>query len=454
MNKEIFRKYDIRGIVDKDLDSTKAELIGKAYGSYIKREGGKNIVVGRDCRITGPAYKDALIRGILSTGCNVVDVDLVPTPLLYFAIIKLEKDAGITVTASHNPPEYSGFKMRFGNKPVFGDAIEEIYNIIERSDFETGQGEKSSTSIIDTYVNDVLSKISLNSEFKVVIDAGNGTAGLVAPQLLEKLGCKVTGLFLEPDGNFPNHLPDPTVPEFIADLIAKVKESGADVGIGYDGDSDRLGAVDEFGNIVWADQLMVLFARQILDRNPENRNIVFDVKCSQALVEEIEKHNGIPVIWKTGYPMIQDKMAETGALLGGEMSGHIYLSDNFYGFDDGIYASCRLLEIMSEKEMTLSELVCDIPKYVSTPEIRVECPEEEKFELVEKLKADFKKDFDSLDIDGIRVLFDGGWALMRASNTQPVIVFRFEAKTDSQLEDIKELVREKFRKFSSIVPSF
>ncbi len=454
MNPEIFRMYDIRGIAGKDLDADRVRMIGRAYGTYIRRKGGESIVVGRDCRLTGPEYSEALIDGILSTGCDVFDVGLVPTPLLYFAIIKLGKDAGITVTASHNPPEYSGFKMRFRNKPVFGDAIQEIYKFIKDGDFETGSGQRASSEIIERYIDDVASKISLKPGFNVVMDAGNGTAGLVAPELLKRLGCNVTGLFLDPDGNFPNHLPDPTVRKYMSDLIAEVKKTGADIGIGYDGDADRLGAVDSGGNIVWADHLMILFARQILGRNPHNRNIVFDVKCSQALVDEIEKHNGIPVIWKTGYPMIQDKMAETGALLGGEMSGHIYLSDDFYGFDDGIYASCRLLEIMSDSGKSLSELVSDIPRYVSTPEIRLECPEAEKFGLVEKLKADFRREYKSIEIDGIRVLFDGGWALMRASNTQPVIVFRFEAKTLSRLEEIKKIVTEKVRKYSTVEPSF
>ena len=452
MESEIFREYDIRGTVGETLDVDGALKIGKGFGTYLKGYGGKTVVVGRDNRLSSFDLQQATIAGVLSTGCQVIDVGQLPTPAFYFSVIHLKADGGMVVTASHNPPQYNGFKMRRGEDAVFGEEIQKIRKIIEAGSFKMGEGEKEAQEVIDDYLSAIKSRIKLKRPLKVVVDAGNGTTGPLVTRVLKDLGCELTELYCEPDGMFPHHLPDPTVEEYLVDLIAKVKETGADVGVGLDGDGDRLGAVDEKGNIVWGDKLLSLFAREIIERKPAS--VVFDVKCSQALIETIEQFKGTPVMWKTGYPNIQSKMKEVRAPVGGEMSGHFYFMDDYFGFDDGIFASCRLLQILSATDETLSQLLSAIPFYQSTPEIRTECSEKDKFRIVKELKDYFKKKFETIEVDGIRILFEDGWALIRASNTQPIIVLRFEAKTKEKMEEIKKIVRDKLSTYPSVTISF
>ncbi len=452
MDSEMFREYDIRGIVGESLDTDGALKIGKGFGTYLSNFGEKTVVVGRDVRLSSFDLQQAVMEGLISTGCHVIDVGQVPTPTFYFSVIHLKADAGMVVTASHNPAQYNGFKMRRGENAVFGEMIQEVRKIIDKGDYKTGKGDREEREVIDDYLAAIKSRITLKRTLKVVADAGNGTAGPIATSVLKDLGCELIELYCEPDGSFPNHLPDPTVEENLVDLIAKVRETGADVGVGYDGDGDRLGAVDEKGGVVWGDQLLSLFTRDIITRKPAS--VVFDVKCSQALIETISQSGGTPVMWKTGYPNIQAKMKEVQAPLGGEMSGHFYFMDDFFGFDDGVFASCRLIQLLSATDKTFSQLLSAIPRYQSTPEIRTECSEKDKFRIVQELKEYFKEKYDTIDVDGIRILFDGGWALIRASNTQPILVLRFEAKPEQKMEEIKKIVRDKLSSYPSVAMDF
>ncbi len=449
---KIFREYDIRGIVGDDITENVVNLIGKAFGTYIKRNGGKQIVVGRDVRLSSEMFDNALSEGIIASGCDVISIGEVPTPIVYFSMFNLPVDGGIVVTASHNPKEYNGLKFRKGHFPFYGKEIQELRKIIETNDFMEGKGKRSEHDNLEPYLDAIRERIKFKRGLKVVVDAGNGTTGTIAPGLLKELGCEVVELYCTPDGNFPHHLPDPTVPEYMADLTEKVKEEKADLGIGFDGDGDRIGVIDNRGEMIWGDKLLILYGREILNR--EKASVVFDVKCSQALIEEIERMGGKAVMSSTGYPLVQAKMREHGALLGGEMSGHMYFSDNYYGFDDAVFAACRLLEILSSTERSLSEIMKDFPVYYATPEIRADCPDEVKFGIANELKNYFEKKYDAIDIDGIRILFGDGWALIRPSNTQPAIVLRFEAKTEERLEEIKGLVRDKLKEFSSVVINF
>lgn len=444
INPQIFREYDIRGIAGEDLTPGVVEILGRAYGTYLKKQGGINVVVGRDCRLSSEAFRDALIKGILSTGCNVVDVGICPTPLLYFAIIDLKQDGGMMVTGSHNPPDYNGFKLCVGSVTLHGEQIQEIRRICEKAQFAEGTGLLSHREIIPVYQNWVQSNIRIERSLRVVIDAGNGTGGVVAAPLLRRLGCEVIELYCEMDGRFPNHHPDPTIEANLQDLIARVRQEGADLGIGYDGDADRIGVVDEKGDILWGDMLMILFSREILARKP-GAVIISEVKSSQRLFDDIERHGGRPIMWKTGHSLIKQKMKDEKAELAGEMSGHIFFADRFFGHDDAIYASCRLLEILSRTERTLSQLLDDVPKTCVTPEIRIEFPEDKKFEIVRKAQQYFKSRYKVVDIDGARIIFNDGWGLIRASNTQPVLVLRFEARTKERLEEIRSLVEEKLK---------
>lgn len=452
MEAEIFREYDIRGVVGETLDTDGALKIGKGFGTHIGNYGGKVVVVGRDNRLSSFGLQQATIEGLISTGCQVIDVGQVPTPTFYFSVIHLKADGGMVITASHNPPQYNGFKMRRGEKAVFGEEIQEIRRIIEAGNFKVGEGKRETREVIDDYLSAIKSRIRLKRRLKVVVDAGNGTTGPIVTRLLRDLGCELTELYCDPDGTFPHHLPDPTVEKYLVDLIAKVKETGADVGVGLDGDGDRLGAVDEKGGIVWGDQLLSLFTREIIKRKPAS--VVFDVKCSQALIETIKQCGGTPVMWKTGYPNIQAKMKEVQAPVGGEMSGHFYFMDDYFGFDDGIFASCRLIQILSGTDEALSQHLSTIPFYQSTPEIRTECAEKDKFKIVQELKDYFKGKYETIDVDGIRILFEDGWALIRASNTQPILVLRFEAKTGQKMEEIKKIVRDKLTTYPSVTIGF
>jgi phosphomannomutase/phosphoglucomutase len=409
----------------------------------------KKITVGRDVRLSSERIKGAFVKGITSTGCNVIDIGEVPTPVLYFSIVHLKADGGVMVTGSHNPIEFNGLKMSEGISSVYGEDIQKLKEIIEQNDFVTGHGKVEQKDLFSDYTNTIKSKIKLDRKLKIVVDAGNGTAGVVAPQLWSDLGCDVTCIYCEPDGHFPNHLPDPTVPKYVKDLQKKVTETGADVGIGYDGDGDRLGAIDEKGRMIFADRLIALFSRDVLKRNP-GAKIVFDVKCSQALPEYIQKYGGKPLMWKTGHSLLKAKMKEEHSPFAGEMSGHIFFADDYFGFDDAIYSSGRLLEIISKSEKKLSELIDEIPYFISTPEIRVDCSDDVKFDVVADIAKSFKKQYETIDIDGARVLFGDGWGLVRASNTQPVLVLRFEAKTEQRLKDIKDIFKKKMREYPAI----
>ena len=443
MNPLIFREYDIRGVVDKDLDGEIVEKIGRAYGTFIQKASGKEVVVGRDVRLSSEPYNRSLIRGIVETGCNVLDVGVVSTPILYFSIIHYKKSGGVMITGSHNPIDYNGFKLCHGISSIYGEQIQELRKIIEENTFLSGSGEVSTDNPTPDYMNEVLTRVKVEKPLKVVVDAGNGTGGSIAPNLFRKLGCIVVDLYCEPDGRFPNHLPDPTIPEFLTDLIERVRSEKADLGIGLDGDADRIGAIDNQGNIVWGDKLLALYSREVLKRGKQK--IIFDVKCSQGLIEDIESHGGIPVMWKTGHSLIKKKMKDENAPLAGEMSGHMFFADNYYGYDDAIFAGARLLELLSRTDKSLNELVSEIPGYIATPEIRLSCSDESKFQVVDEAKKYFSARYKTIDIDGVRILFPDGWGLVRASNTQPVIVARFEAKTEEKLQEIRDTVMKKLK---------
>jgi phosphomannomutase/phosphoglucomutase len=452
VNPQIFREYDIRGIVGQDLTEPVAEELGKAYGTMVVRElgEGKKVSVGYDVRSSSPKLAAALSRGVISTGVDVIDIGLVPTPLLYFSLFHLDVAGGIAVTGSHNPPQFNGFKVAVGQATIYGEQIQELRRIIEKGDYAQGRGNLTSQDVTQPYLAEVKKRLGRFSRpVKVVVDAGNGCGGLTAPGLLRDLGAEVVELYTEPDGTFPNHHPDPTVVEYLQDLIATVEAEKAELGVAYDGDADRIGVVDEKGNIIWGDQLMILFSREVLAKHPGSP-IIFEVKCSQALPEEIEKHGGQPIMWRTGHSLIKEKMKKEHSPLAGEMSGHLFFADEYYGYDDAVYASARIIRLLADSPQTISEMLSDVPKYYSTPEIRTDCPDEEKFAVVAKLADYFKQHYDVIDVDGVRVLFGDGWGLVRASNTQPVLVLRFEARTPERLEEIKKIMGDKLAEVSSV----
>jgi phosphomannomutase / phosphoglucomutase len=440
MNPAIFREYDIRGIAEKDFNADFVMTLGQAYGTYVRAQGKHRIAVGRDCRLTSDPYAAALRQGLRSTGIDVVDIGTCPTPLMYFALHHYDLDGGIQVTGSHNPGDHNGFKICIGKITIHGEEIQELRKLIEHGKFLAGQGKEEATPIIPPYQEFVIKQFGrLGRKINVVIDAGNSTAGPVAPRIFRELGCQVTELFCELDGRFPNHHPDPTVPENLQQLIATVKETGAEVGVAYDGDADRLGLVDRHGHIIWGDEMLVLFARDVLQQRP-GATIVSEVKCSQRLFDDIAQHGGTPIMWKAGHSLLKAKMRETGALLGGEMSGHIFFADRYFGYDDAIYASCRVMEILAKSKKEVTELLADLPTSFTTPEIRMDCPDDIKFRLAEKVCERFRGKYDVVDIDGVRVKFSEGWGLVRASNTQPVLVLRFEAKTQEKLTEYQTLM--------------
>ncbi|MBI5815044.1 MAG: phosphomannomutase/phosphoglucomutase [Nitrospinae bacterium] len=442
MNRHIFREYDIRGIIDRDLTPEAVTGIGKAFGTTVKRNGGKTVSVGYDARHSSPGLHKHLTDGILSTGVDVVSIGLVPTPLLYYSLYHLHTDGGVMITGSHNPPEFNGFKLNLGKGSIYGAGIQALADLIEKSDFETGSGSIKTVDVIAEYMMMVKDKIKLDRKVRIVVDAGNGCGGIFAPKLMRDLGCEVTELFCDVDGTFPNHHPDPTVPKNLKHLIDKVRETGAEAGIAYDGDADRIGVVDENGGILFGDQLMMIFARDILKRKP-GAAVVYDVKCSQNLTDDIAKHGGRPVINATGHSLIKARLAAEKAELAGEMSAHIFFKEDYYGFDDAIFATARFARIMSQTPMKVSEFLADTPKVHNTPEIRVDCPDDVKFGLIKEITAHFKKTREVVDIDGARVNFGDGWGLVRASNTQPVLVLRFEAHSVARLEEIKKVFHEK-----------
>lgn len=437
----IFREYDIRGKVDEDFTEEVVNLIGRAYGTLVKRRGGKRVICGRDGRLSGPALQNALIEGILSTGIDVVNIGITPTPVMYFTLyFYREYDGGIQVTGSHNPPEFNGLKICVGKDTIYGSEIQRLRHMIEEEDFETGQGHYSERNVLEDYIDYLTKHIKLDRPLRIALDPGNGVCALTAPEIFTRLGCEVECLFCEVDGTFPNHHPDPVVPENLEYLKRKVLEKNLEVGFGYDGDGDRIGVIDEKGNIIWGDQLLIIFARDLLKEYP-GAKIIGEVKCSRVLYRTIERLGGQAIMWKTGHSLIKSKMKEEGALLAGEMSGHIFFADRWFGFDDGVYASLRLAEILSKTKEPLSSLLQDIPKLISTPEIRIPCPDEVKFQIVEDLVKKFKEEgLEVIDVDGARIEFKEGWALVRASNTQPVLVLRFEAENEAFLKQLQERV--------------
>ncbi len=439
LNPEIFRQYDIRGIAGKDLNEADVVLLGRGIGTYLSRQGRRLIAVGRDCRLTSDDYAQRLTEGLLASGCQVVDIGVCPTPVAYFAIRHLKTEGCVMVTASHNPPEYNGFKICSGVDSVFGEQIQQIRELIQAQDFVTGQGGVESYEILPDYVDYLVENIALSRPLRVGIDAGNGTAGLTAVPVIANLGCELHELYTEMDGTFPHHEADPTVAANMADLVALVKEKQLDVGLGFDGDGDRLGVVDADGRLIYGDQLMILFSREILARKP-GATIISEVKCSQTLYDDITKHGGQAVMYKTGHSMIKQKMKESHAELAGEMSGHLFFADRYFGYDDATYAACRLLEILADEGKTIRELLADVPQTFNTPEIRVDCPDNIKFDVVARVTEYFSRREKVIDIDGARVLFDGGWGLVRASNTQPALVLRFEAVSPERLVEIRRTV--------------
>jgi phosphomannomutase/phosphoglucomutase len=450
MNPRVFREYDIRGEADRDLDNGFANDLGRAIGTHLKRAGATKIALGRDCRVHSPRLHKALRSGILATGVHVIDVGVVATPILYFSVFHYDTDGGVQITGSHNPPEDNGFKILRGKSTIHGAEIQALRQLIEARDFESGLGVVDERNVIDAYIDAAASRIKLGPRrFKVVVDAGNGVGGTCVP-LLTRLGFDVTGLFIEPDGRFPNHHPDPTIEKNVADLVAKVNELGAEVGIALDGDADRIGVVDTKGRIVWGDQLMILFARSILKEVP-GATFVSEVKCSKALYDEIAKAGGKAIMWKVGHSLIKEKMKEEKALLAGEMSGHIFFAHRYYGFDDAIYSAARLCELLTREEKTLTQLVDELPKLYNTPEIRYELPDDIKFEVVRRVVERFKSTAEKeghqvVDVDGARITWKDGWALVRASNTQAALVLRFEAETPERLAEIRKRVESELKK--------
>ncbi len=451
----IFREYDIRGIWEKDLTEEVVERIGRAYAVYLKktlRQEKVKVSIGRDVRLSSSLIWKALTQGLLTSGIDIVDIGICPTPVQYFSLFHLPVQGGVMVTGSHNPPEFNGMKLSVNKETLYGNKIQDIRRMSEKGDFIQGEGKAEFYEIMPEYLGYLRNHFPRLGGIKVVVDAGNGTAGLIAPHIMRELGCEVIELYCNPDGNFPNHHPDPVVMENLKDLIAKVLSSDADIGIGYDGDADRIGVISDKGEVIWGDMLLIIFARDIIEQKRaegfQGKPIfVGDVKCSQIMYDEIERLGGDPIMWKTGHSLIKHKVKETGAPLGGELSGHMFFADRYFGYDDALYASLRLLEILSKRGMpySINKLLSNIPKSISTPEIRVECPDDIKFDVVKKIKEEFR-DYPFTDIDGIRIHFKKGWGLIRASNTQPALVLRFEAQDEQSLRDIKEIVEEKLNR--------
>ncbi len=442
----IFRAYDIRGIVGETLTPDVVSVIGRAIGSEAIARGVDSLCVGYDGRHSSPELADALATGVMATGCNVIHVDAVPTPVLYFATHELGTGSGVMVTGSHNPANYNGLKIMLGGETLSGDAIQKLLQRIRTGDFASGHGAQSQEDVRRAYLDRIVGDIAVAAPLKVVVDAGNGIAGELAPLLIEELGCEVIPLYCEVDGNFPNHHPDPGKPENLADLIERVRAEGADIGLAFDGDGDRLGVVTNTGKIIWPDRLLMLFARDVVSRNP-GADVLYDVKCSRRLAGVISEAGGRPVMWKTGHSLMKAKMKETGALLAGEMSGHIFFGERWLGFDDGLYSAARLLEILGIEDRHCDEVFEDFPEDISTPELNVDVSDDTKFELVERLGREGNFGEANIStIDGIRVEYTDGWGLCRASNTTPVLVLRFEAETEDALERIKVVFREQLQK--------
>src|SRR5579863_3371078 len=429
----IFREYDIRGIADTELLSLDVVELGRGLGTLLQRKSGNRINLGRDCRLSSTRLRDALLEGLIASGCEVTDIGVVPTPLLYFSAVHLESDGAVMITGSHNPSEFNGFKTVCGAGTLHGETIQEVRHLIETRGFESGKGNVKHMDVTQEYVDEIVPQFDFEKRVKVVLDAGNGTAGPVMHRVLNRLNVETTELFFDMDGRFPNHHPDPTVPENLRALRQEVKARGADLGIAFDGDSDRIGAVDENGDVIYGDMLLLIYGREILSRKPGS-TFIGEVKCSQVMYDELKRMGGNPIMYKTGHSLIKAKMKEAHAELAGEMSGHMFFADRYLGYDDALYAACRLMEIVAKSGKPLSAQLAGLPKLISTPEIRVDCPDETKFQVVEWIAAHFRQTHRVIEIDGVRVLFDRGWGLVGASNTQPVLVLRFEAEEKSLLE--------------------
>ena len=451
MNPQVFREYDIRGVVETDFDDAFITELGRGYATILHRAGKKRITLGRDCRLSSPALRRHLLAGLLESGIDVVDVGVVPTPLLYFSVLHWKMDGGVMITGSHNAAEYNGFKLGVGPTTIFGEEIQNVRRVVEARDFHKSdaRGMLTEKPIIPEYGQFILSQFNLRKGMKVAVDGGNGCGGVIAVPLMKQLGLDVTELFIEMDGRFPNHHPDPTVEDNMRHLKDAVRNSGAELGIAYDGDADRIGAIDENGKIVWGDELMVAYSRAILKEH-QGAAIIGDVKCSQRMYDDIARHGGRPIMWKTGHSLIKSKLKQEHALLAGEMSGHMFFADRYFGFDDAIYASFRLLEIVSNERRGLGAILSDLPNSIFTPEIRLDCPDDRKFEVVKRAADYFGKHYPVIDIDGVRVKFDDGWGLVRASNTQPALVLRFEAQSHGRLNEIRSLFENKLKELGAI----
>lgn len=437
LSQSIFKAYDIRGIIGKTLDAGIARQIGQAFGSAVRAKGETTVVIGRDGRLSGPELASALAEGLQSTGVNVIDLGVVATPLVYFGTQVLDARSGIMVTGSHNPPDYNGFKMVLGGDAIYGDAIQALYQTIVKGEFTKGEGSYRQHDLKDAYLQRIVSDVKLARPMKIAVDCGNGVAGAFAGDLYRAMGCEVTELFCEVDGNFPNHHPDPAHPENLQDLIRCLQEGDAEIGLAFDGDGDRLGVVTKDGQIIYPDRQLMLFAEEVLSRNP-GQQILYDVKCTRHLAPWISQRGGQPLMWKTGHSLVKAKMRETGAPLGGEMSGHIFFKDRWYGFDDGLYAGARLLELLSRQKDS-SPVLNALPQSVSTPELQLKLQEGENFTLIGKLQAEasFPGADQVITIDGLRVEYPDGFGLARSSNTTPVIVMRFEAESQEALQRIQ-----------------
>src|SRR5216683_7720254 len=440
LNPHVFRAYDVRGLVGPDINPDVFRQVGRAYATLVRRNSGRRIAVGQDNRLSSNGLKAGFVDGVRAAGVGVIDIGLVTTPILYFATAHWKLDGGANITGSHNPIEYNGVKMVHpGAVPLSEEEIQALRTMAERGDYESGAGELTQRSPQDDYFETIAGLVRPARRLRVVVDAGNGVAGLYAPALLRRIGCDVVELCCESDGSFPNHLPDPEDEHNVEDLKAKVVEVGADLGVAYDGDADRVGVIDERGHRHEADLILILLARDLLSRHP-GAKIVFDVKSSQALVDDIRKHGGVPVMWKTGHSHLKRKMREDGILLGGEVSGHLFFAENWYGVDDGILAACKFLELCSRSAAPVSSHFDTLPHLYNTPELKAPCPDDRKFELVAELARQFKDRYETVDIDGVRILFPEGWGLVRASNTNPYLTLRFEGRSQAAVDEMKRVV--------------